>query len=302
MSTLRKIAFVTSEADPNLISDDKLAIEPLLKLGIEVEILVWDRPTNKIEHLDYLDGIIFRSCWNYHKKHEQFMGWLNSLRSRHVPVFNSVDINLWNLSKKYLLDLELCGVCIPETVFIPAGTFGETQLSFDLSAIPSDKIVVKPAVSLNGEDTYLIEKADTEGILKHSAEINKTRDLLLQQFIPEIQSGGELSLIFFNKKFSHAIQKTAKAGEFRIHEEHGGSRRAYTPTAEVLKFASDVVSHITDDMLFCRVDLVQSGKKIYLIELEILDPMLFLGMDPGAPARFADAISSVLDSGDIIFM
>lgn len=301
MSSLRKIAFVTSEADPNLISDDRLAIEPLQNLGIEVEILVWDNPANKLEHLDYLDGIVFRSCWNYHRKYDQFTDWLNRLRSRHVPFFNSIDINLWNLSKKYLLDLELSGVSVPETVFIPAGTLGETTLSFDLSNIHSEKVVVKPAVSLNGEDTYLIDKSDTDTILLRSSEINKTRDLLLQQFIPEVQTGGELSLIFFNKKFSHAIQKTARSGEFRIHEEHGGSRTPYIPTESVLKFANDVVSLITDEMLFCRVDLVQSSEKIYLIELEILDPMLFLGMDSGAPARFAEAISEVLDSDGIIF-
>lgn len=302
MSSPRKIAFVTSEADPNLIKDDRLAIEPLQKLGIDVEVLVWDRTSNKLEHLDYLDGIVFRSCWNYHRKHDQFTAWLNALKSRHIPAFNSIDINLWNLSKKYLLDLQLCGISVPETVFIPAGTFGETRLSFDISSIPSEKIIVKPAISLNGEDTFLLEKSDTEGLHLRATEINRHRDLILQQFIPEIQNDGELSLIFFNKKFSHAIRKNAKSGEFRIHEEHGGTRSPYYPSADVLAFANDVVSQITDEMLFCRVDLIETPQKIFLIELEILDPMLFLEMDEQAPQRFADAIDEVLNSDGLIFL
>jgi glutathione synthase/RimK-type ligase-like ATP-grasp enzyme len=299
MSHRKKIAFVTSEADPNLIMDDRLVIEPLRKMGIDVEPLVWDRPP---QDLFSFDAFVFRSCWNYHRKQAEFEAWLNSLRALHVPVLNSVEINLWNLSKKYLLDLEGCGVVIPETTFLPAKTFEADDLNEYLHLIKSEKIIVKPAVSLNGEDTFLIDKNDPALITKRSMEINDLRDLLLQQFIPEIQTGGEISLIYFNRQFCHGVRKTAKQGEFRIHEEHGGSRVAYIPDAEDLHFANSVVDKITENLLFCRVDIVKSGNKIYLIELEIMDPMLFLGMDKKAPERFALAIDEVLSAEGLIFL
>ncbi len=295
----KKVAFVTSEADPNLIPDDRMAIAPLEKLGIDVEVLVWDRPG---QDLGSYDAFIFRSCWNYHRKHSEFVTWLNGLRSLHIPVFNPVETNIWNLSKKYLLDLESCGIVIPETVFLPGHSFKEDHLEHYLESIPSEKVVIKPAVSLNGEDTYLFERTESTAIKSKCSEINSTRDLLLQQFIPEIQTEGEISLIYFNKQYCHAIRKTAKKGEFRIHEEHGGTRVAYLPDAAELHFANSVVDTITEDLLFCRVDIVKSGSKIYLIELEILDPMLFLGMDPKAPQRFANAIDEVLNSDGLIFM
>lgn len=299
MSLRKRIAFVTSEVDPHLIPDDRLAIAPLAKLGIDVEILVWDGP---VQNLDSYDAFVFRSCWNYHKKHPEFVSWLNNMRSLHIPVFNPIETNIWNLSKKYLLDLESCGVVIPETTFLPAGSFNEDHLEHYMELIQSEKIVVKPAISLNGEDTFLIDKNNAAEISARCSEINQSRDVLLQQFIPEIQTEGEISLMYFSKQFCHALRKTAKKGEFRIHEEHGGSRESYIPDAEELRFANAVVDTITDDLLFCRVDIVKSGKKIYLIELEILDPMLFLGMDPKAPERFASALEEVLNSDGLIFM
>jgi glutathione synthase/RimK-type ligase-like ATP-grasp enzyme len=299
MSARKKIAFVTSEADPNLIADDRLAFAPLEKLGIDVEPLIWDRPGQKLEGFD---AFVFRSCWNYHKKHAQFSDWLNKLGALDTQILNSIEINQWNLSKKYLLDLELCGIAIPETTFLPAKSFNPNDLDEYLQLINSEKVVVKPAVSLNGDDTFLVDKSDFASMTKKANEINHSRDLLLQQFIPEVQTGGEISLIYFNGQFCHAIRKTAKSGEFRIHEEHGGTRESYIPDADDLRFANNVVDQITENLLFCRVDLIKSDNKIYLIELEILDPMLFLGMDPKAPGRFAAAIDEVLSSEGLIFL
>lgn len=288
---MKTIAFVTSSSDPHLIQDDRLAIEPLRKLGFDVLPLVWDDPS---QDLALFDAFVFRSCWNYHRKAEFFENWLKDLKKLNRPVFNSIEINIWNLNKKYLLDLARKGVVIPETTFLPAGTFNSNLIPHYLQKIQSEKIVVKPSISLNGEDTYLLPKFEIEKIILRSLEINKSRDLLLQQFIPEIQTDGEISLMYFNKKFSHAIRKTAKQEEFRIHQEHGGSREAFFPESDVLSFAIDVVRAIPEDLLFCRVDLVRSSGKRYLIEFEILDPMLFLGMDLQAPDRFAKAIAEVL--------
>lgn len=117
-------------------------------------------------------------------------------------------------------------------------------------------------------------------------------DLLIQEFIPEIQTNGEVSMVFFNKKFSHAIRKRAAKNEFRIHSEYGGTRESISISLQSLEYGKNLLNQIQEDLLYARVEIVETQKGPVLIELEITDPMLFLATCNEAPKRFADAIES----------
>ncbi len=287
---MMKLAFVTSTEDPTLIRDDQLAAAPLESLGFAIEPLIWDQDDGEVERFD---ALIFRSCWNYHRKHDQFLVWMNRLRTCRVPIFNPIELNLWNLNKKYLLELEKKGAPIPKTEWIRKGT----QLNTDmvktiLCRIASDRVVIKPAVSLNGHDTYLLQ--DLEKIVEILKQLSIDRDVIIQEFIPEIWTSGETSLIFFNNEFSHAVRKMPSPNEFRIHSEYGGSRMSIEPHPDLIHQAQAILEMVEAPLLFSRVDLVERDKSAALIELEIIDPMLFLEYSNKAPIRFANAIAKSL--------
>ncbi len=288
---MKTIAFITSEEDPQLINDDRLAFAPLLDLGLEVRPLVWDSDAD----LTSFDAFIFRSCWNYHRKFDQFISWLDSLEKLRKPVLNAVGVSRWNLNKKYLLELKKKGAVIPETEWIEKrSVIQPAQLASIIKKIPSEKVVIKPAVSLNGQDTYLLVSSELLEIEKVIKELLKERDVLIQEFIPEVKTSGEVSLVFFDGKFSHAIKKIPSREEFRVHSEYGGTRVSVTPSIDIINQAERVLAMIGESLLFCRVDIVEKEGVAILIEAEIIDPMLFLGYSEGAPERFAKAIKKRL--------
>lgn len=278
-----KIGLITSLDDPELCSDDRLVLPELKKLGIEAHPFIWDNRKD----FEHFDAFIFRSCWNYHRKYSEFLNWLNLLENSGVKVLNPIPVSRWNLHKKYLLELKQMNFPVPETLLIPQG-----EVPADLK-IPASRIVVKPAISLNGLETTLRNSSDMKGIETDLRIILRDRDALLQAFVPEIQSFGEVSLIFFNGIFSHAVRKVSASGEFRVHQEYGGSRLPYSPEGHILEGAEKLIS-LKPDLLYSRVDMAIVGDSYQLIEWEIIDPMLYLGSFPDASRKFAEAINDRL--------
>lgn len=281
---MKKIGFITSSADPNLTDDDLLTKPYLLEKGFVLEPVVWDQ---KPSNLETYTALVFRSCWNYHVKFPEFLSWLESLKSVQVPFFNSLEISKWNLHKKYLIDFQNKDVSTSFTQLIPQS---EKNPQLDAFFKTQKQIVIKPAVSLNGHETFLTDLADEAKWRQHIATIQKSADVLVQEYLPEIKETGEYSFIFFNGQFSHAVQKLAKTGEFRIHIEHGGRRVAYQPTDDEIKQAQAIVEMIPENLLSVRVDGVLRAGRLILIELEIIDPSLFLENDSLSAQRFTEAL------------
>ncbi len=287
---MKKVGFLTSELDPLLIADDRSAFAPLLERGIVASPVIWDRPHD----LSAFDGLVFRSCWNYHRKHGEFLNFLESLRNLEIPVLNPLPVIEWNLNKKHILGYE-SKLLIPKTRFFAAKKLVTTR---DFGQIAQewqvDCLVIKPAVSLNGEDTYLLKVEDLETIEQQVSALLAERDVLVQEFIPEIKTSGELSLIFFNKKFSHAVRKVPAKNEFRVHSEYGGTRTSAEASKAALSYGAAVLNEIAEDLLYARVDIVESAKGPVLIELEVTDPCLYLSTCVSAAGNFADAIARTL--------
>ena len=121
-------------------------------------------------------------------------------------------------------------------------------------------------------------------------------DCLVQPFVPEVQDPGEWSLIFLDGVFSHAVVKRPAAGDFRVQEEFGGTRHPADAPPELVAQAERVLALAGERTLYARVDGVVRGGLFQLLELELVEPSLFLDVVPAAAERFADAVVRWLDT------
>ena len=289
---MKRIAFATSQKLSELTDDDRLMIEPLLNRGIHVKPLIWDAGDNNDQ--DY-DSIVIRSCWDYHYKSEQFLEWVANVRRRGTPLWNPPRIVEWNLHKTYLRDLQAQGVTVPETVWLEKGA------NEDLASILQEQdwpiAVVKPTISATAFNTFGTSRESAHRNQRAFDEALSVSGMMVQRFIREVLTSGEWSLLFFNNKFSHAVIKLPKAGDFRVQEDFGGSSEAAIPPPQLIEDAAHVLSLIDEPLLFARVDGVEIDGRLCLMELELIEPFLFLGYDRTAPQRFAEAIVSLSEMG-----
>jgi glutathione synthase/RimK-type ligase-like ATP-grasp enzyme len=125
---------------------------------------------------------------------------------------------------------------------------------------------------------------------ERAAEQLRETSLLVQPFIAEVATEGEWSLLFFGGRFSHAVLKRPKPGDFRMQGDHGGSAEAASPPPRLVAAAKRALSRILSPWLYARVDGVESGGQFLLMELEMIEPYLFLGHAPHAAETFAETI------------
>jgi hypothetical protein len=117
---------------------------------------------------------------------------------------------------------------------------------------------------------------------------------LIQKFIPEIRTNGEWSFIFFAGRFSHAVLKQPKEGDFRVQQRFGGYLNRTSPSACLIRQSQRIVALVGQPILFARVDGIEIEGELHLMELELIEPSLFLGEEPSSAQRFADAIVSLV--------
>ena len=279
------VAFATSDAWPSLTPDDRLAADALAERGIAVVPAVWS--DGSVPWTSY-DAIVIRSTWDYHLRPSEFGAWIDLLERRGCAVWNPCPLLRWNANKRYLADLEASGVAIVPTAWIPSAT--PAALSDVMDAHGWDDVVVKPAISATAYGTRRVVRADAASPADAPETGDSRGEVLVQRFIPEIETAGEWSLMFLGGSFSHAVRKRPVPGDFRVQSEYGGSAVAERAPASVIAAAERVLTAVKGAWLYARVDGVETPAGFLLMELEMLEPLLFLGSDPSAPARFADGL------------
>ncbi|MCI0662792.1 MAG: hypothetical protein L0220_17125 [Acidobacteria bacterium] len=285
---MKKIAFATCEKYPDLTEDDRLMIEPLRRRGIEVNPLIWDSGLASTRNSD---SVVIRSCWDYHLKPMQFIRWVRQMEEQGSALWNPARAVEWNLNKIYLRDLTRQGVAAPDTVWLEQGA--QADLQTVLEERSWRMAVVKPLISATAFRTW-VTSPETAGKEQNAfAEVLSESGAMVQQFVKEVQTSGEWSLIFFGGKYSHAVLKKPKVGDFRVQEEYGGESKSVTATASLVEQARRIVELIPDRLLFARVDAVEVNGALRLMELELIEPFLFLYADPLAAQRFAEVIASL---------
>ena len=267
------VALATSEAWPHLHPDDAGLLAELLKLRVSAVPAVWSDET--VDWKDF-DAVVIRSCWDYHLRPAEFRAWIDGLR---VPVFNSAEILRWNMHKSYLLDLQMRGIRIPRTQILHPGG----------SADFAGSVIIKPAISASAHETHRFDKAREAALTVD--RLLRRGDVIIQEFVPEIVADGEWSLVFFNRAFSHGVKKAPQHGDFRVQQELGGSADLGEPSTRLIEAAQKILAAVEGDVLYARVDVVDRPAGVTLMELELIEPMLFLSLAEGSARKFAEAIA-----------
>lgn len=289
MLNKHRIAFATCHDLGGLTPDDQLAADLLMKQNIVVDATAWDDP--EIRWQNY-DAVILRSTWNYHRKLPEFLQWLAHLDGAKVRLWNPPDVVRANVSKKYLIELQNSGLPIVPTVWIPSGE--AAQLRVVLEKQNWNRAILKPDVSASAYRTISTSLSTVSRDQQQFDEILKNSGGLIQEFRNEIIEAGEWSLIFFEREFSHAVLKHPQAGDFRVQEELGGIIHAAAPSNSLLKQAQKILDHVKGSLLYARVDGIVSKDQFLLMELELIEPSLFMGFSIGAAERFTDSIFKIL--------
>ncbi|MFZ0803347.1 MAG: hypothetical protein WBQ09_11915 [Terriglobales bacterium] len=279
------ILLATCESIPDLTEDDQALIAPLAKRGIEARPAVWSDASIP---WPAADAVLIRSCWDYHLRRPEFLAWIASLEQAGVRVWNPPAMLRWNADKIYLRDLERKGVAIVPTLWPEKGF----QLQQELRKYSWTKAVIKPRVSATAYRTVLTSAGETNEAQALADDLLRGPGAMLQEFMEEVSTRGEWSLIFFSGKFSHAVLKIPKAGDFRVQHDFGGAERIAEAPESVIRAASRVIGALESVPLYARVDGVESGSQFLLMELELIEPALFLKLAEGAAERFADTIAA----------
>ncbi len=282
---MKKIALVTYHKLPNLTDDDRLLLNHLQHHGVKAQAVNWD--ACEIEWKGF-DAIVLRSCWDYHLRHEEFTNWIDRLEKIGAPLWNLPPVVKWNMDKAYLRTLSAQGVSIAPSVWVEKGA--PANLKKILEAQDWKKAVVKPTISATAYQTLTTTPEHAESDQAKLNEILNRSGALIQKFVDEIQVNGEWSFIFFGKKYSHAVLKRPNNGDFRVQEEHGGFSEAKIPDDHLIKQAQSIINSLNDSLLYARVDAIEINEKLALMELELIEPVLFLSHLALAPQRFAEAI------------
>ncbi len=286
----KRIAFVTSSVKPDFATNDLHVVNSLRSSGAEVLPLPWDIETTE---WDSFDLVVIRSCWNYHLHPEKFIKWIDSMEKKKVKMLNPLKIARWNLHKGYLNELQLKGIALPETIWLNKGSVAD--LSLLMNERKWSKAVVKPAISATAFNTLLVSNEDAWEQQKKFEEFLAQADMLVQKFMPEVQSQGEWSIIFFDKKFSHSVIKLPVAKDFRVQNDFGGIATPATPPEFAIEQAKKIISLIEEPLLYARVDGVISENRFLLMELELIEPVLFLEQKNGSAKTFANAIMDFIN-------
>ncbi len=288
-ASMRHCAFLTMADPAGYVIDDEHAYEPLAALGWRVETVPWNRPG--VAWGDY-DLVIIRSTWDYFHDPDAFLAALAGIERSGVRLENPLELVRWNLRKTYLRDLAARGVPIAPTVWRDRLAPGELLPVLD--EVPGEEAVIKPVVGANAEGAF---RLDRQAARERTAEVERYfagRPLMAQPFARAVLDEGEYSLFYFGGELSHAILKTPESGDFRVQEEHGGTIRAVSAEDALRDAGRAVLAAVGEAPLYLRADFVRSndgaGAPFWLMEVELIEPSLYLRMDPEAPARFARAL------------
>lgn len=284
-----RIAFATHAALKDLTPSDRIAADELSRRGVTVTPMVWSAPADWRD----FDAVVIRSTWDYYTHPAEFLAWLQGLEDQQVPVWNPVDLASWNLHKGYLRELERAGVAVVPTEWVsdPAQPGSLEQL---VRSRGWADVVVKPAVSASANRTWRTHGPVTESDEQQFRELAAAGEVMVQPFIEALARDGELSFVFLGGEFSHAVLKRAAAGEFRVQSRYGGTVTRVDAPAEWVTQARSILEAVPGPWLYARVDGCILDGRFVLVELEMLEPDLFLNYEPEAPARFAEALLRLL--------
>lgn len=279
----------TDPFSKNVLLEDQLIMDAMQEKGLKLHRTNWNDP-----HFDWSStrSVLFRATWDYFHRFEEFDAWLKRIEPV-TQLINPYEQIMWNIDKHYLLDLAKKGVRIVPTQFIEAGD--SRTLAEVVETSGWENLILKPAISGGARHTY---KLTAETADQHEAvyqELIAKESMMLQPFLNNIVPKGEVSYMVYGGKFSHAVLKIAKPGDFRVQDDFGGSVHDYQPNAEEIAFAENCAACCDPIPVYARVDVVWDNEnQLALAEMEMIEPELWFRMNHNSAHILAEAVYKAL--------
>ena len=272
-------------SDPSYVDPEPREAALLLRARAhEADVVVWH------EDVDWstYDLVVIRSTWDYFDRLEEFLAWVDrvDVESR---IINPPSVIRWNVHKGYLAELGAAGVPVLPMLVLRRGA---ADVAARLVATRWGKVVVKPAVD-GGARQAALGEVDSESLVEHAMRIVALGDVVVQPYAPGIEDG-EVSLLLFDGEVSHAVRKVPAAGDYRVQAHHGGSELSHDVTDAELATARAALALAPDGVVYARVDLVEHDGVPTVMELELIEPDLFLRADDRALERFVECVERQL--------
>lgn len=280
---METFALVTArDIHENGPEEDKLIANALRARGAEARMVVWSETDPAA-----LAGetVVIRTPWDYQEKYAAFVAWLKAVDAAGARLINPLGLLLGNIDKTYLADMRARGFAIPETIVCTS----REELEAALRDAAFADAVIKPTVGAGAIGLHRIHASDpaTWGMVDFS------KAQLLQRFLPEIETSGEQTFVFFGGVFSHAVRKRGKAGDIRVQVDWGGTVEVIEPAPALIRQAAHFLTALPAPITYARVDAVEADGGLLLMELEIIEPELFCLYVPGAADRLAEALMAL---------
>lgn len=281
MRSLRSAAIVTCSELPRPDHGLPPLRDAFERAGVRASIVPWDG-----EGIDWstFDCAVIQSTWNYVARFDAFSAWLSDT-ARATRLINDLPTIRWNIHKRYLLELAAAGIPVVPTTLVPAGSPHDWSASFERWG----ELVLKPAVSAGSFATIRVAVGNADAAEAHRAA-HPARDFLVQPLLRSVLERGERNIVVLGGSLSHAIRKGQRwSGQA---EASGG---AVEPSADERALAESIFDHLRRIGLgtpaYARVDVADAddGSPL-LMELELIEPSLFLDRVPGAADRLVRAI------------
>jgi glutathione synthase/RimK-type ligase-like ATP-grasp enzyme len=253
----------------------------LATVGLVAEPLPWTRAAETDA-----DVVMPLLAWAYHLEPARWRAMLDALAASGVRTLNSVAMLRWNTAKTYLAELEDADLPVVPTIFADRATLKTVEEAREL--LGGGELVIKPQISGGSHETLRLAPGAV-------LENGPTGPAMIQPFLPSVSGEGELSMLHFSGVFSHAVGKVARAGDFRVQPQFGSTIGPATPSDEAMEVAAAVFAALDETPVYARVDLIRHlDGSLRVMELEAIEPDLFLEHDPDAGARFAAAVKAAL--------
>lgn len=246
---------------------------------VEAEPRPWTDPGE----LEAFDLVLPLVAWGYHSDPPRWHALLDRLEASGITTLNPVPLLRWNSDKCYLTELGAAGIATVPTRLVEAldaAALAEARGDY------GDTLVIKPPVSAAADGTFKLGPDDP---LPDKA---RGRTMMVQPFLRSVTSEGEYSVMMFGGRFSHCIVKRPKAGDYRVQPHLGGSEEPIAPPEGAVALAAAALAAAPCDAAYARVDLVRGNDgALSIIELELIEPALWLQHAPDGGASFAAAIT-----------
>jgi len=272
-----RIALVTCEHPIERDDDLDFLAPALIREGVDVQAPGWSDPSVDWSSFDLA---MLSSTWDYHERVADFHAWLRTTALA-TRLCNPLELVEWNLDKRYLRELEGAGVPMIPTEWIePGGAAGAADA---IGSRGWGDVVIKPVVDLGARNLVRVGAEVVAPMLERYVV-----PTMAQPYLRSVVDEGELSLVYFAGGLSHTLRKLPASGDFRIQPQYGGRHEPVEPEPAAVEIGARALAACPGEPLYARVDLLRlDDGSLALIELELIEPALYLDVAPASARRLA---------------